>query len=410
MAESPVQDLPPFDLDGYRTLLRALLSAGVTTAPVGRMREEHDGPVVFVRHDVDFFPAPAVAFAEAEAALGVTATYYFLLTGPYNLHAPAERSAVQRIAALGHEVGLHYDLETWPTDPALARDRLDAELRALADLSGQPVRTLSTHNPHQGGADPFRELDELVHPHDPRDERGLAYVSDSCRGWRDEALLRWTLAPPPRAMLLTHPELWLDSTFHDRLDYLERVVLPRATQTLERYFRDAVHRIWREHDGGRAHDRRVGITRDDELRIEWPDRTGVHEALDAVLARFAEFVEVPWTREQVLAELPGKWEVSALAWRGESLVGMAFNSVREGELYVHAFFTAPSARRRGLGAQLMTALTERARGRGIGGVRLKVDQANTRAIRFYLAQGFHVAGADPERRMLELLLPVGDRP
>ncbi|GMV38520.1 MAG: hypothetical protein AMXMBFR64_02360 [Myxococcales bacterium] len=400
-----MRELPRFDIDGYRALLGALLGAGVSVVPVGRMREPHEPPVLFLRHDVDFFPAPALAFAEAEAALGVRATYYFLLTGPYNLHAHAERGLLRRIAAMEHEVGLHYDLETWPEGAEEARERLREELRVLSALVGRPVTTISTHNPHRGGADPFRTLDDLVHPHDPRGAP-LAYVSDSCRGWRDLELLRWIDAPPPRAMLLTHPELWLDGSVVDRLDYLERVVLPRAVGPLQRYFGEDVRAIWRDHAGGRAHDQRTGAA----LRITWPDRAGVEASLDAVMARFTEFTELPWTREQVLTELPGKWEVSALAWRAGALVGMSFNSIRGGELYVHAFFTAPESRRSGLGARLMGAVVDRARALHLPGVRLKVDQANGRALRFYLGLGFAVVATEPDRHMLELLLPVGAAP
>lgn len=130
----------------------------------------------------------------------------------------------------------------------------------LRELSGTAISTISLHQPHLTAHDLFRGLNRYVQPHDARDCRPLNYVSDSCRAWRDETLLKCFGADrPERLLLLTHPESWLDGTIENRLEYLEHVVLPRARQPVESYYQERVRKLWIEHAGGKAHDLRTGL-------------------------------------------------------------------------------------------------------------------------------------------------------
>jgi hypothetical protein len=113
------------------------------------------------------------------------------------------------------------------------------------------------HLPHKGQPDPFQQLDEYTHPHDPRYQEGLLYVSDSCRAWRDESLLTCFGSSPPRRLLLTsHPELWLDGTIADRMMYLDRVLIENASRQCIDYFNQDVRHVWVNHPGPRLHDER----------------------------------------------------------------------------------------------------------------------------------------------------------
>lgn len=250
--------LPDFTFPSYRALLSGLRVGGYELQTVGTLLQEVKCPVVYLRHDIDFFPGPALEMGRMEAALGGRATYYFLLSGPYNLFTVENRGVLRTLAQLGHEIGLHYDLQTYSTDPQLALRQLESEVAILSDLSGTSVSTISLHQPHLTAENPFRELDHYVQPHDTRDQRPLTYVSESCRAWRDETLLNcFSPARPERLLLLTHPELWLEGTIQNRLEYLEKIVLPHAHQPLDTYYLQTVRKIWSEHPGGRAHDRRV---------------------------------------------------------------------------------------------------------------------------------------------------------
>ncbi|HEU4881569.1 MAG TPA: hypothetical protein VFT45_04970, partial [Longimicrobium sp.] len=209
--------LPGFGLDEYRDLLVALRGRGYSLLPVSRMADAEAG-AAYLRHDIDIHLWGVEEMARVEAACGARATYYVCLTQPYNPLSVDGRRVLAGLRGMGHEIGLHYDLETYPADPAERRAHLDWELAALGRAAGAPIRTLCMHQPYRGQPDPFRELEGLLHPHDPRLQEGLLYVSDSCRAWRDTSLLRCLgEAPPARLLLNTHPEVWLDGACADRM-------------------------------------------------------------------------------------------------------------------------------------------------------------------------------------------------
>lgn len=244
--------LPRFGIDAYGDLLGRLRDSGYRLAPVTALTESSDERVALLRHDVDLDPPSTIAMAEREAELQAVATYYVPLTQHFNALATVNRTAIRQLAGLGHEIGLHYDMRTYPVERERALDHLRWEVAILSELAGGPVRTLCMHQPHRGHPDPFRSLPDLVHPHDPGLQHGLVYVSDSCRAWRDASLLdAFGDDPPPRLMLNTHPELWLDDSIDDPLRYLEDVVLAIGLGRARDAFEDE-GLAWRGHATARA--------------------------------------------------------------------------------------------------------------------------------------------------------------
>jgi ribosomal protein S18 acetylase RimI-like enzyme len=396
--------LPRFDIAEYVQLLTALRARGYRFETLDTIRQESSPSVAYIRHDADFLLEPQLEFAHLEASLGCRATYYFLLTGPYNLFAAPNCQILREIAAIGHTVGLHYDLTAYPQDENAAREQLEFEIRTLEGLCGTKVATISTHNPHQGGADPFRSLPAYTHPHDPREQRKLLYVSDSCRAWRNADLLScFTASPPSRLMLLTHPELWLDGAWTDRQEYLREVLLPMALKPLQTYFGNVVSYIWRTHNGARAHDLREGIPRSHrEFTLMWPTRAWATDNIALIEAKFREFPEVPWTCDQILMDLPGKWEHSLIVWQGDTIVGFSFNSLKETGLYIHALFVAPEFRRRSVGSMILETIRKRAADLGLLAIQLKVATSNNRALQFYLQCGLTITHLYEDDHMVQM--------
>ena len=248
--------LPTFDVDDYRRMLTGFVDAGFSFAPAGALRDEQPDRVLYLRHDVDFDPPSALPVAEAEAEMGIRSTYYVLLTQHYNALQLDNRRAIRHLAGLGHEIGLHYDMQTYPGGPEAARAHLDHEVAILATLAGAPVSTISMHQPSRGEPDPFLTVPEYVHPHDPSLQQGLLYVSDSCRAWRDTSLVSCAAASGPQRILLnTHPELWLDGSQRDRMAYLA-FLRDRVTGQYRTYFDTVVRDAWLGHPGSRLHDER----------------------------------------------------------------------------------------------------------------------------------------------------------
>lgn len=197
----------------------SLLSSIAATHRIVRFADFRDGepdaPFCILRHDVDYSPKAALRLAEEEGRRGVRATY-FLLTGTnyYNLLAPEHAHVAATLVSLGHEVGLHYDVRSFLPFPREQWPRLlRAQATLLGELAGQPVTSIAMHQPALHGEDPFRN-EAFLNAYDDRFTRETAYVSDSCRAWRDRewAMLR-SGALPPRLHLCLHPINWGE---HDR--------------------------------------------------------------------------------------------------------------------------------------------------------------------------------------------------
>ena len=173
-------------------------------------------PFFILRHDVDYSPAAALRLAKQEAGRGIHATYFLLLNGCYyNLLSPEHATFAHELAAMGHDVGLHYDvnfLEAFPREKW--RELIGMQATLLSELSGARVTTIAMHQPGLNGEDPLRHSGEFLNAYDDRFYRDMPYVSDSCRAWWDHA---WDMfssgKTPARLQLALHPINWAE---HDR--------------------------------------------------------------------------------------------------------------------------------------------------------------------------------------------------
>jgi hypothetical protein len=177
-----------------------------------------DEPFAILRHDVDYSTDAALRMAADESARGVRATYFLLLNGAYyNVFDPRHASVPARLVALGHEVGLHYDVTFLRQFPRTRwRELMRLQAAVLEGLSGEPVVSIAMHQPGIHGDDPLRGQPEFdfVNAYDDRFVRDATYLSDSCRAWRDAAWELLTRGPLPRAIQLAlHPLNW---NVHDR--------------------------------------------------------------------------------------------------------------------------------------------------------------------------------------------------
>jgi hypothetical protein len=172
-------------------------------------------PFCILRHDVDYSPRAALRLAEQEAGRGIAATYFLLAgTSYYNLLAPEHAGFARRLVELGHEVGLHYDVNSFAAFPREEWPRLlRAQAALVGELAGTPVVSIAMHQPALNGDDPFHGTDTgFVNAYDDRFTRDTTYVSDSCRAWRNSG---WELlladAFPRRLHLCLHPINWADA-------------------------------------------------------------------------------------------------------------------------------------------------------------------------------------------------------
>jgi hypothetical protein len=250
-----------FDMATYREIVNRLRGAGYQILPVSAMpgTPNPNGKAAYFRHDVDLFLEGVLPMAEAEQKMRIRATYLIPLTLPFNVMFAENMKIIRQLVAWRHEIGLHYDLRQYPTDESACLQRLRWEAELLSSITQQKVRLIAQHEPFRGLPDPFLQCDEFLNPRDPRLADGLLYVSDSCRAWRDDSLLRcFSKAEAPRKLLLLiHPGLWLDGRVLTYAEYLEKVLAQRASDQVRRYFVEYCVGVARIHPAVKAYEARL---------------------------------------------------------------------------------------------------------------------------------------------------------
>jgi len=193
---------------------------------------EHVNPVSILRHDVDARPGNSLEFARIQADLGIRGTYYFrAVPGSW------DEKIILEIAALGHEVGYHYEnMDTCKGNPDRAIADFERHLQALRSLV--PVRTICMHGSPRSRYDnkdlwkyyDYREFGILGEPYFDVDFSQMAYLTDTGRSWnggqysvRDRVdspfdlrvsstsdLIQKVPEFPQRLMITFHPQRWTD--------------------------------------------------------------------------------------------------------------------------------------------------------------------------------------------------------
>ncbi len=229
-----------FTLAKYNELLLAFLAEGYAFLTFGDYCTAEHLPdrYVVLRHDVDKRPQNSVATAEIENRIHARASYYFRVVPESN-----QPDAIRRIAALGHEIGYHYE------DMALAGGDTDKAFRHFEQTlryfrTYYPVRTVCMHGApasRYDGRDLWKKYDYhrlgvVGEPYFDVDFSQVFYLTDTGRCWdgykvsvRDKIPLRqneWVRQGltyhttddiinalkngtlPPRLMMTTHPQRW----------------------------------------------------------------------------------------------------------------------------------------------------------------------------------------------------------
>ncbi|MFN3656970.1 MAG: hypothetical protein ACK4UO_06920 [Pseudolabrys sp.] len=225
---------------------------------------QSDQPFVLWRHDVDYSPHRALALARLEAARGLRCIYHVLPGSRYYNPFEIEVVAVFRaIAALGHELGLHFDMDAFGEDGVVTEPdfdkRVSLERDVLEAVIGIELKSMSFHNFHINRERLVQRdtICNLVNASSVRFMQGFKYVSDSNGIWRYDRL-RDVLEQPSFARLhvLTHPEWWTEQPMPP-VERLNRVIKGRADASFDIY----AHQLRR--DGRlRAIGERIGFSAD----------------------------------------------------------------------------------------------------------------------------------------------------
>lgn len=185
-------------------------------------------PRAIMRHDVDVSPQIALRMANLEREEDFLSTYLFLTDSPlYRLEDDATRAAMLEIAAMGHEVALHFDIDDTLRESRGNIAEIDNEIeiaaQRIAAASGRTVRSISFHRPIDLMDLKADRVAGLVNAY------GVSlmqrYLSDSNGCWREgNPLVSLTSGRHPVLQMLVHPIWWGEQHLsrHDRLvEYCE---------------------------------------------------------------------------------------------------------------------------------------------------------------------------------------------
>ncbi len=205
---------------GYLRRLLATARDQYEVRPVGEAPDPLEAGTLLLRHDVDVCLQRAVAVAELEAELGLRATYMVMTDGLlYRLDDADAKQRLATLAALGHEVGLHFDAPPGAGAPAEQEAAICEACERLETVTGTPVQSLSFHRPQPQYLRGPRRVAGRVNAY--ADDLMDGYVSDSRGRWCSEPLPRLLDRSRRLTQILIHPIWWADdhALAPDRLEH-----------------------------------------------------------------------------------------------------------------------------------------------------------------------------------------------
>lgn len=142
------------------------------------LAEWDGGPGIILRHDLDLDITPAYRLFKLERECGVRSSYFVQMTSPfYNTLADFNQKMLREMAEAGYEIGLHFE-------PTMYRDsgeklvvHVQREAAMLEQVTGQPVRSVSLHDPSV--EDEYPLFDGFLNAYDPKIFAPDRYLADS---------------------------------------------------------------------------------------------------------------------------------------------------------------------------------------------------------------------------------------
>ncbi|QQS49737.1 MAG: hypothetical protein IPM71_08895 [Bacteroidota bacterium] len=174
-----------FTLKTYKDLLYALQAQGYAFQPYAEFLKTPQNNAIILRHDVDLLPANSLVFAQMQNQLGIRGSYYFRA-----VPESWDEEIIKAIAALGHEIGYHYEcLTTCKGNLDRALDDFKTNLEALRKLV--PVETICMHGSPRSEFDSkdlwkshnYRDFGIIGEPYFDTDFSQVMYLTDTGRRW-----------------------------------------------------------------------------------------------------------------------------------------------------------------------------------------------------------------------------------
>jgi hypothetical protein len=187
-----------FTRDIYQKLIASLKIAGYSFQTFSDFLRNKRRKTVVLRHDVDKLPRHSIVFARLQAQMGIRGSYYFRAV-PESWN----EKVIKEIAAMGHEVGYHYENLTTVArrfDRKLKNGGLDQLLAAgIADFESNlqrlrklvSVQTICMHGSPLSRFDSkdlwkkynYNDFGIIGEPYFDIDFEEVFYLTDTGRRW-----------------------------------------------------------------------------------------------------------------------------------------------------------------------------------------------------------------------------------
>ncbi len=176
-----------FTLNIYKGLLQSAIDGGYTLTSYEDYIANKDRykRIFILRHDVDRLPENSLRTAQLQKELGVKGTYYFRIVKK-SFHP----RVIEKIAALGHEIGYHYeDVALQHGDFEKAFQKFREHLALIKKY--YPVKTICMHGSPLSKWDNrllwtkynYRDLGIIGEPYLDIDFNKVLYITDTGRSW-----------------------------------------------------------------------------------------------------------------------------------------------------------------------------------------------------------------------------------
>lgn len=151
------------------------------SGPVQLFCERNTENCFRIRHDIDFDLFSAYKMAVLENEAGIKATYFILTTSPlYNTLTSQNKTYINEIKKLGHEIALHFDPTLYNKDKL--NEAVSLEVAILESITGSAIKSISLHNPTSHGQYPI--FDSFNNAYAQEFFNPDYYLSDSCFSFR----------------------------------------------------------------------------------------------------------------------------------------------------------------------------------------------------------------------------------
>ena len=104
-----------FTFSEYTKILDILKISNYQSVSFDEFNPEKDHQVL-IRHDIDYDWITANRIAIIEKGYQIKSTFFFLITGDYNILNIKIQAILSNIKKMGHHIGLHWDSENQITD------------------------------------------------------------------------------------------------------------------------------------------------------------------------------------------------------------------------------------------------------------------------------------------------------